>query len=70
MATNDANFIGEHRGTLEQQLKNWQKPTIFFDFGPGCPTAVFQPLLPRTSTLPNEIRIVRSHTLARQPLKI
>ena len=50
--------------------KTGKKPTIFFGFGPGCPTAVFQPLLPRTLMLPNEISIVRSHTLARQPRKI
>ena len=42
-----------------------QKSSVFVNFLP-----VFWPLLPCTSTCPNEICIIRSHTLARLPRKI
>ena len=41
-----------------------------FSFITWCPFQFFQPLIPRTSTRPNKICIVYSHTLARSPREI
>merc|ERR1739842_216862 len=54
MAINNANFVGSILVLLTYLLSQ----------------SDFQPLLPRTLTHPNEIRIIYSHTLARSPRKI